>query len=325
MVATVIVAVPPVGDAIYKISSEKIPHLTLLFLGEASLSEEAILYVQHATQQMSPFGFSVDYRGTLGEDEADVLFFEKNHWDMKRVAEFRHHLLLNDEIKRAYDAAPQFPEWTPHLTLGYPENPANEPKLGEDYSLHYLNFDRIMVWNGEFDGPEFRLRYEDDYGQEVAAMSDISTVDRGKSVVDSLFHYGVKGMRWGVTRNADGTTTVDQTRVRKSLRSTDKAVTVTQRKAGTYVKTKGGQRQTATTDAIKTQAARQKAKRSTTDSLTNKELKDTIERMRLEQEFAKLNKKVSRKGESFVSRLLSSPEGRKAAEDLLVGAEKSAV
>ena len=315
--ATVIVALPSLmDDEVYKISSEEVPHLTLLYLGDVELSAEAVLYVQHACRELSPFGMTVDYRGTLGEDDADVLFLEKN-WG-RRVEEFRHHLLLNDEIKKAYDTAEQYEEWLPHLTLGYPEKPAKD---GDESKIRYIDFDRIAVWTGDFEGPEFRLKYAD-HAMEVA-MSDISTVDRGAAAVDELFHYGVKGMRWGVTNNKDGTVSVNQTKVKKSLRKTDQPVTVTQRKAGTYVKAKGGQRQTASNDAVKTQAARQKAKRSTTDALSTKELKDTIERMRLEQEFAKLNKKVSRKGSSFVSRLLQSPEARQTAKDLLEKASKA--
>lgn len=196
--ATVIVAVPPVGDKIHKISSEAVPHLTLLYLGDVDLSEGAMLYVQHACEELSPFGLSVDYRGKLGEDEADVLFFENNAWDLKRVKEFRHWLLLNDEIKAAYDAADQYPEWTPHLTLGYPIAPAREIE-GEDNHLGYLSFDRIAVWTGDFEGPEFRLKY-DDHAMEVA-MSDMSTAQRGEEAVkDVLEHYGVKGMHWGTRK-----------------------------------------------------------------------------------------------------------------------------
>lgn len=506
MADTVIVALPPVDDRVMKVSSEEVAHLTLLYLGSVELSAEAVLYIQHACSELSPFGATVDYRGILGEDNADVLFFEDNAYDLKRVREFRHYLLLNDEIKRAYDSAVQFPEWTPHLTLGYPETPANEDD--EDYKLSYVHFDRIAVWNDDFSGPEFRLKYED-YAMEVA-MSDISTVDRGETAVDEifhfgvkgmkwgvrnndsgggrgkfkrgltkanaaleaggkviregekkliflpqenrnkaasatqtqvlaaartinkspqfkgkdlkgntrlrnaymkkveaaakdiyadelgiarteawadflgtkvdttsmritaisnrvqhaeeddgletlmemnfdfdelghiikvnvpdkylshtgpdieLFHYGVKGMKWGVTRKSDGTVEVNQTKVKKSLRKTDQPVTVTQRKAGTYVKTKGGKRQTASNDAVKAQAGRQVAKKSTTDALSNKQLKDTIERMRLEQEFKKLDSKVSRRGRGFVGSFLQSPAAKQAAEDLLKKAQANA-
>jgi 2'-5' RNA ligase len=199
--ATVIVALPPVDDRIQKRSSEEVPHLTLLYLGDVELSAEAVLYVQHAAKELSPFMLTVDYRGTLGEDEADVLFFEKTAWDLDRIASFRHHLLLNDEIKAAYDAAPQHtehPDWTPHLTLGYPATPA--PEDDEDRSLSYVNFDRIAVWTGDFEGPEFRLKYDNNGMDEVMAMSDISTTERGAQAAAELFHYGTKGMKWGVRK-----------------------------------------------------------------------------------------------------------------------------
>lgn len=192
---TVIVALPPVDDKVYRISSEKVPHLTILFLGEANLSMDAVLYVEHAASELSPFYGTVDHRGTLGADDADVLFFEDNGWDLKRVKEFRHYLLLNDEIKRAYDAVEQFPEWTPHLTLGYPETPANEDD--SDYpGIHSVQFDRVAVWLEDSDGPTFRLKY-DDHAMEVS-MSDLSTAERGELAVRELFHYGKKGMKWGV-------------------------------------------------------------------------------------------------------------------------------
>lgn len=197
--ATVIVALPPVGDKVYKISSEKVPHLTMLYLGNVDLSEEAILYVQHACAELSPFGLSVEYRGKLGEDDADVLFFEKNAWDISRVLDFRHYLLLNNEIKRAYDSTEQFPEWTPHLTLGYPEAPAVDDD--EERRVSYVDFDRVAVWTGDFEGPEFRLKY-DNHAMEVA-MSDMTTAERGAAAVKELFHFGVKGMKWGV-RNDKG-------------------------------------------------------------------------------------------------------------------------
>ena len=199
MVGTAIVALPPVDDLVNKVSSEKEAHLTLLFLGEASLSDEAILYVQHACSQLEPLWLSVDYRGTLGAEGADVLFFKKDAWDFRRVNQLRHHLLLNDEIKKAYDSTEQFPEWTPHLTLGYPASPAHE--LEDDRRITYVDFDRVAVWTGEFEGPEFRLE-ADNRTQEVA-MSDISTAARGKEAAEELFHYGVKGMKWGV-RNDRG-------------------------------------------------------------------------------------------------------------------------
>lgn len=318
MASTVIVALPGVDDKVQRISSEKVPHLTLCFLGENVPAEDLadiVTYVQHAASQLSPFGLTVDYRGTLGADEADVLFFEKNERAMgfDRIADFRHYLLLNDAVKRAYDSVEQFPEWTPHLTLGYPEAPAKEDTA--DYpGIHYVQFDRIAVWLGDFDGPEFRLEYESDM-MEVS-MSNTTAASRGASAVAEMFHYGKKGMRWGVT-TVDKASKPTLTR-EKDLRVTKSSnVTVTQRKPGRYAKAKGGKRLRATDDAVKAVAARQKAKKSTTDALTNDELRAAVERMNLEQQYAKLDAKTKRRGQGFVSQLFQSPAARKTTSDLL--------
>lgn len=198
MPSVVIVAIPEQDDSTWKISSEKVPHITLLFLGEADAVENAeqiVQYVEHAASKMSPFYMDVDYRGSLGADEADVLFFEKG-WDFKAVSDFRDQLLANPAIKAAYNKAEQFPEWTPHLTLGYPATPANIPDNEE--RMHYVRFDRIAVWLGDSEGPEFRLTRPDrgDYGDAPLAMSDSMTAAEARS----LLHFGLKGMKWGVRK-----------------------------------------------------------------------------------------------------------------------------
>jgi 2'-5' RNA ligase len=495
MDSTVIVALPSVDDKVNKLSSEKIPHLTLCFLGDlSSTSADDLMrivgFVQHAASQLSPFHMVVDHRGTLGPDDADVLFFETRGWSYPRIADFREHLLMDNTIRRLYDSVEQYPEWTPHLTMGYPETPAKEDD--SDYpGVHNVEFDRIAVWYGDFEGPTFRLQY-DEHGMEVA-MSDMTTAERGSTRISELFHSGVKGMKWGVrkdkghegervkTKKLDkldqqwekemgrtafiklhnaaakkmndggidrinnkpeykdvdfndpknsalydkylnehetafqkamveagpslgmnpsgtkafvikkvkdpdsdeeyedvflepvgkdlkhaegdteiayrlvrdesghvtsyeqvelelkhygvkgmkwGVTTVDKaaqptlTREKQTRIMNTKDVTVSQRRAGKYATARGGQRQKATDDAVKAVAARQKAKKSTTDSLTNDELKAANERMRLEQEFQKLNAKTKRKGESFIAQLFQSKDQRSVSADLAVRAAK---
>lgn len=183
-----IVAIPTEDDLVWDVSSEEVPHMTLLFLGESdSRMGEIAEFVQHASTALSRFFMDVDKRGELGPDDADVLFFRKD-WSYRVISDFRSNLLKNDIIKIAYDATPQFPEWTPHLTLGYPKTPANEMLDGQRF--YGVRFDRIAVWNEDFDGIEFDLEYE--FSGELA-MSD----------KDELEHHGVKGMKWGV-RNDSG-------------------------------------------------------------------------------------------------------------------------
>jgi 2'-5' RNA ligase len=192
-----IVAIPAEDDYVWRISSEKVPHCTLLFLGEAEDKpvDRISAFLGHAVRSadFSPFGLSVDHRGILGDDKADVLFFKRDRYSFKRFEEFRGQLLKNNDIRDAYDSVEQFPEWQPHLTLGYPETPAKPDK--RDYpGIQWVQFDRIALWTGNYDGPWFRLEYNDDLAE--VAMSSVA--DAGQEFV--LEHFGVKGMKWGVRK-----------------------------------------------------------------------------------------------------------------------------
>lgn len=147
-------------------------------------------FLDHAAStSLNRFGLDVDRRGILGGDQADVLFFSEG-WEAKEVKQFRHYLLQNDDIRTAYDSSEQHPDWLPHLTLGYPETPAKPNPT--DYGLSWVRFDRIALWVGDSQGPEFVLNKRD------------LEVSMGTEMVENvLAHYGKKGMKWGV-RNDKG-------------------------------------------------------------------------------------------------------------------------
>jgi len=190
-----IVAVPREDDYVWNISSEKIPHMTILFLGDGA-SQETIDHIseflEHTTSLMlNPFGMSVDRRGELGDDNADVLFFEKD-WQAKNISNFRTTLLQDGQIKELYGSVDQFPEWTPHLTLGFPESPA-KPDTRDYTRFHWVEFDKIAFWTGNFSGPEFLLK-----GQEVPMDTAIAMTAMGQEFIE---HHGIKGQKWGVRRS----------------------------------------------------------------------------------------------------------------------------
>lgn len=183
----VIVAIPREDDYVWKISSEKVPHLTICFLGDEKVANVSKIedFVGHvAKTSLHRFGMSVDRRGLLGEKDADVLFFHPN----KMLETARSYLLAESNIKAAYNSVSQYPTWTPHLTLGYPETPA-KPDNRDYPGITWVEFDRIALWTGDYEGPEFRL--------DDNMSSDLSMADE---VENFLKHFGIKGMKWGVRR-----------------------------------------------------------------------------------------------------------------------------
>lgn len=193
MSAITIVALPEDDEAVWDLSSEKKPHLTLLHMnGPLSDLEGTLQFIQHAAStSLSKFGLSVDHRGTLGPDDADVLFFSQE-FGVGNLRNFRAQLLKNDDIAKAYIQTDQFPGWIPHLTMGYPNAPAKEVPEDQKWSLHWINFDRIAVWTSDFEGPEFRLESHDMAPITEASWSDEHGV--------YIMHYGRRGMKWGVRR-----------------------------------------------------------------------------------------------------------------------------
>src|SRR4051794_10793266 len=200
----VIVAIPDENDRVWKVSSEKVPHLTLLFLGDiaqvANL-EQIMLFVEHAANTtLSRFYLPVDRRGELGADQADVLFFKKGRYDYKAIRDFRAALLQDNNIKTAYDSTTQFEgPWNPHLTLGYPASPAKTIPDDQIGTIYDVTFNKIAVWTDDFDGPEFLLKdYWDEYDTLEAVPMDVA--------MSALTHVAkVSDTAWSQFKNSDCT------------------------------------------------------------------------------------------------------------------------
>lgn len=291
----VIVALPIEDDYIHKISSELVPHMTLLFLGEDASKVQNLSrildFTRHAAEQsLTRFGLEVDRRGELGENKADVLFFSKSKWSgYETVRDYRSYLLKDNNIHKAYDSTDQHPEWVPHLTLGYPDTPAKPDE--RDYpGITYVQFDRIAVWFGDYEGIEFPLRTRE-WNMDVA----MSTVNgqRDSSVDDILTHFGKKGMRWGIRND--------------SRPSGPQAVTIKDKRK--KLKTTGGKGFPSTSDAITSRTIGQIAKKSGTRAVSNSELKAYNERLNLEQNYKRLAYQDSSIGKKFVLTVLRKKGG----------------
>lgn len=196
-----IVAIPAADDDIWQESSEKIPHMTILFLGDALSNPNVTKIVEKVKQQASylePFSLVVDHRGFLGSDNADVLFFEDEPEDLPwQLTEFRSSLLYDINIKSAYNSQQQFTEWDPHLTLGYPDTPAKEYKL-DPGETDYVTFDRVAVWYGDYEGTEITLTANSKVNMDTPMASISDDGYYSESVENVLSHHGKKGMKWGV-------------------------------------------------------------------------------------------------------------------------------
>lgn len=108
-------------------------------------------------------------------------------------------------------------------------------------------------------------------------------MDANEAVQSVLTHHGVKGMRWGVTRDKSA------------------AVTVTQK--GKKLKATGGVGHKPSSDAITAKKIGQVKKKSGTHALTNEQLQAYQQRLNLEQNVKQLEIKQPG-GKNWVKRLL---------------------
>lgn len=146
-----IVALPAEDDPIRAASSEPVAHLTMLYLGE-DVPEDVITQIGDAVMGVSeavigPMSLAVTGRQTLGDEGADVVLL-----DGAPIMAAREALLANQTVRAAFEAVKQFPTWTPHVTLGYPDTPA----AGE-YAEQAVTFDRLALWTSDYDGPTFTM------------------------------------------------------------------------------------------------------------------------------------------------------------------------
>lgn len=145
-----VVLLPADDDPITAATSEDQAHMTFVWMGDVSDIDDAARAAiggevsSYATALDGPIVVPVMRRGHLGDDGADVVFLERS--DSLLAA--RDGLMESSpNLLAAHDAAEQFPEWTPHVTLGYPEGVEGGPAIGE-YDGTEVTFDRLGLWLG---------------------------------------------------------------------------------------------------------------------------------------------------------------------------------
>ena len=164
---------PEASDPVVAASSEP-AHLTTIWLGDMNdLDEGTIGAIRDEVAAYSavlegPVVVPVTERGTLGDEEADVAFLEPT----EALLALREGLLeASPTIKRVMESVEQFPQWTPHVTLGYPETPA----AGE-YDGEAVTFDRVGLWVGP-DQEEYPMSgKKDDNAAELLAAARLKFI-----------------------------------------------------------------------------------------------------------------------------------------------------
>lgn len=180
-----IVLIPAESDPTHAASSQP-AHMTTVWFGDESelASRDTPEFPQidldtlrqevenYARDLSGPVVVPVKERGTLGDDDADVIFLEPTD----SLLALRDGLLQEEQIRSAHDAVEQYPQWTPHVTLGYPE----EPAVGE-YDATEVTFDRVGLWIGN----EY-LDFPMGGGEAVTASADVAPEDEPIQVDTSV-------------------------------------------------------------------------------------------------------------------------------------------
>ena len=138
--AAVVVLRPRTVDPVTSIASGVHPHCTLLYLGDGTVDLEPLKAIVESIANSigHPLTDKVSGRAVLGADKADVLLLDASGSSTVRSA-----LLAEDGVLELMGMQEQFPAWIPHLTIGYPEAPADEGDMPAD-----ITYDLISVWRG---------------------------------------------------------------------------------------------------------------------------------------------------------------------------------
>ena len=123
---------------------------------------------------------------------------------------------------------------------------------------------------------------------------------------DELYHYGVKGMKWGIRR----TPAQLGHDVSKRAKKVGSAVGSTLKKAGSSTISAIKSRQAAKKNAKELKKIRKKP----LSEMSDDELRRTIQRMQLEQQYASLQPKKVSAGKKFVNDFVLQPASNAAKQ-----------
>lgn len=169
-----IVLLPTAEQEIVGASSQP-AHVTLAWLGPwAELSEmpELASAIVEATSawaaEQAALTVPAADRGLLGDESADVVFMERT----EALNALRDSLVNLQPVSDRMAQVEQSPEWTPHITLGYPDSPAPED-VPADWFPEEVSFDAVAVWYGD-----------ESFAFELGAVSEPEDVEEPVEDID---------------------------------------------------------------------------------------------------------------------------------------------
>src|SRR5262245_33011117 len=153
----VIVALPRDDDPIRKHGNED-KHMTVVWLGKPEENPDLDMdqvrgQVEGVAQRSGPLTANIENVGNLGDDGALVAFVRSDG-----AQEVHDDLLNQSYIRDGFGAVEQHPQWTPHVTIGYPEGENADGTDSSDLPDQEQDvvFDRLAVWDGD-DHTEYPL------------------------------------------------------------------------------------------------------------------------------------------------------------------------
>ena len=171
----VLVALPAADDPVNDIGEEE-KHATLLWFGEAGENPDLDLATlttaaEAAATVGQPFTEQVDGVASLGDDGARVWMIPAGG----ALAAVRNALLDAPGVQDAVNAVEQHDGYTPHVTIGYPAEGAEEldPEVEDAAAaVEQIGFDRLALWVGDDHSATWTLAGEAGGDQEPAPAEE---------------------------------------------------------------------------------------------------------------------------------------------------------
>lgn len=188
--AKVIALLPRDDDPVRQIASGDHPHTTLFYLGDGETDMEELKKLVKAAADLGytypdPFDM-IAGEGTLGVEGAHVYFL-----DARFSEKVRSQMEVDPWLQSELNKAEQFPTWTPHMTIGYPDAPAERVSERPDGIV----YDRIAIFDqGEVIEYPFDFTDADDQPEEdtesVTASAEVEEDEELAAAVAELQDQG---------------------------------------------------------------------------------------------------------------------------------------